>query len=77
MKPFPIKSYATMALATICIVGTLGLAFFKDVDISVMLPTLLAIYVGAKAAVAGNGAWAASRDEKADLQSIMKDTDNI
>lgn len=77
MKNINIKAYATMIMTFICIVGALALAFVKDVDITTLLPTILGIYVGAKAAVAGNGAWAASKDMNCDTASIIKDTDNI
>jgi heme O synthase-like polyprenyltransferase len=72
-----IKPYATFLLALISIVGSLVLAFAKNTDITVLLPTLLGIYIGAKAGVTANSHWAASKDSNADTSSVIKDTDTI
>jgi len=44
-----LKPYATFVLTLISIVGSLVLAFTKDTDVTMLLPTLLGIYVSAKA----------------------------
>lgn len=43
-----IKPYMTALLTLISIVGILALAFIRDVDIQILLPTVLGIYVGGK-----------------------------
>lgn len=72
-----LKPYATFILTLISIIGSLVLAFSKNTDISVLLPTLLGIYVGAKAGVTANGHWAASKDKEADTTSVIEKTDNM
>jgi len=44
----PLKSYMTALLTLISICGILALAFIKNVDIQILLPTILGIYVGGK-----------------------------
>ncbi len=72
-----LKPYATFILALISIVGSLVLAFTRNTDVSTLLPTLLGIYIGAKAGVTANGHWAASKDKDANTTSVIEKTDNI
>lgn len=73
----PLKPYAAFILTLISVIGSLALAFTKGVDITIMLPTILGLYLGAKAGVAANSHWAASKDNNSNTELVIKNTDNI
>jgi hypothetical protein len=67
------KSNLSFVLTFISVVGCLALAWFKNVNIETMLPSILAIYVIGKTTLKASNVWAASRDPNADtLQAIDK-----
>jgi hypothetical protein len=67
------KNYLSFLLTLISILGALGLAYFKGVDVSSLLPTLLGIYVVSKSTEKSAMAWAASSDPKADTGEVIKE----
>jgi heme O synthase-like polyprenyltransferase len=68
-----IKTKLGFILTFISVMGLLLLAWFKDVDIEMSLPTVLAIYLGGRTAAAMSHVWAASKDEKADTVATIKE----
>jgi len=72
-----LRLYATFILTFISIIGALGLAYFKDVDIVVLLPSILGIYVSGQSVGRVSAQWAASKDGTADTQQVIKDTGGV
>ena len=69
----PTKQNLSFVLTFISVVGLLNLAFFKGVDISMSLPAVLGIYIGARAGQKSLAIYAASKDETADTHAIIRD----
>lgn len=67
------KGYGTFFLTLISIIGSLALAFSKDVDVSILLPSLLGIYVGVHGGVKASNTWAASKDQNADTNKVISE----
>ena len=67
------KNYLSFLLTLISILGALGLAYFKGVDVSSLLPTLLGIYVVSKATEKSSMVWAASKDANANSGEVIKE----
>lgn len=69
----PTKQNLSFVLTFISIIGLLTLAFYKGVDISMSLPAVLGIYVGARAGQKSLAIYAASKDENADTHAVIRD----
>ncbi len=67
-----LRPYATFFLTSVSIVGALILAFTKDVDITMLLPTLLGIYVSGKATERVSAHYNARSDPNADTAEVIK-----
>lgn len=67
------KNYLSFLLTLISILGALGLAYFKGVDITSLLPTLLGIYIVSKTTEKSNMIWAASKDPQSNTQEVIKE----
>jgi hypothetical protein len=63
---FTMKNKMSFILTFISVVGCLLLAWFKNVNIEIMLPSILAIYIIGRTTAAASNVWAASRDPSAD-----------
>lgn len=59
-----------------CILGMLGLAFFKDVDINASLPVILGTYLGARAIEKGTAYTVASKDPSCDTRGLINDLEH-
>ena len=67
------KNNFSFILTLISIAGCLALAWFKNVNIEAMLPTILATYVLGRAGLKASNVWAASKDSNAStLEAIDK-----
>ena len=67
------KNNYSFILTLMSVVGCLLLAWFKNVNIEVMLPTILATYVLGRTGLKASNVWAASRDPNANtLEAIDK-----
>jgi len=60
------KKIMQYTLAVVSVLGVLALAWFKSVDISMLLPTILGLYWGGHAAQNISTGWALSKDPNAD-----------
>jgi len=58
-------------LTFISVIGLFVLAFEKGVDITVALPTILGIYLGAKTSEKASAHWAASRDPSTSTAEVI------
>lgn len=70
------KDNRSFILTFICISGSIALAFKKDVDLSLLLPSLLGIYVTGRTSEKVSAHFNARKDEDADLADIIKTLDN-
>lgn len=67
------KNNFSFVLTFISVIGCLLLAWFKNVNIEMMLPTILATYVLGRTSLKASNVWAASKDPKANtLEAIDK-----
>jgi hypothetical protein len=60
------KNKLSFLLTFISVVGIFVLAWFKGIDIQVLLPSVLTIYIVGRTTTNVSTAWAASRDPQAD-----------
>lgn len=67
-----IKNKMSFVLTLISILGLFGLAYFKDVDIALTLPTVLGIFVAGRTFISTSHGWAASKDPKANTVETIK-----
>jgi hypothetical protein len=58
-------------LTFISVTGLLGLAFFKGVDITMSLPAVLGLYLGAKTSEKASAHLAASRDPSCNTAEVI------
>lgn len=70
------KDNRSFLLTLLCIVGSLTLAFVKDLDVTMLLPALLGIYVTKRATEKVSAHVNARKDVDADLSDIIKTLDN-
>lgn len=63
--------YRGFFLTLISVVGLFALAFYKNVDVTSSLPTVLAIYLGAKTSEKASAHWAASKDPTASTAEVI------
>lgn len=68
------KGYLLFWLTFISIAGSLCLAFFKDVDVTILLPALLGIYATHSFGKAASAHWNARHDSDADVEKIVEMT---
>lgn len=67
-----VKNYLSFWLTLVAISGSLYLGYHKDVDQTVLLPTLLAIYVTNRSLSQISSHWAASKDPNADTAKVIE-----
>lgn len=60
------KSKLSFLLTFMSVVGIFALAWFRNVDIQVLLPSVLGMYILGRTTTNVSTAWAASRDPQAD-----------
>jgi uncharacterized membrane protein YfcA len=58
-------------LTLISIVGLIALAFYKDIDITMALPAVLGLYLGAKTSEKASAHFAASRDPSCNTAEVI------
>ncbi|CAB5221402.1 hypothetical protein UFOVP244_155 [uncultured Caudovirales phage] len=68
-----VTQHLSFIITLVCVVGILALAFYRNLDLSSLLPTILGLYLGARTIDKTNVAWAASKDPKADTAKVIKD----
>lgn len=64
-------------LVLLSVIGLFLLAFFKGVDISMSLPTLVSMYVLSKVAGRVSDGWASSKDPNADTNEAIDKNKNL
>lgn len=70
------KNKLSFVLTFISVIGILLLAWFKNVNIEIMLPSILATYILGRTTNSVSNVWAASKDPNADtLQAISINND--
>jgi hypothetical protein len=67
-----LKNYLSFWLTFLCILGALGLAYTKGLDITMLLPSLLGIYITNRTAEKASAHWAASKDQSADTEKVIE-----
>jgi hypothetical protein len=67
-----IKSYLSFWLTFLSISGSLYLGYTKGIDLTVLLPALLGIYVTNRTAEKVSTHWAASKDADADTEKVIE-----
>jgi hypothetical protein len=60
------KSKLSFILTLISVIGIFILAWFKNIDIQMLLPSVLGIYIIGRTTTNVSTAWAASKDPQAD-----------
>jgi hypothetical protein len=60
------KSKLSFILTFISVIGIFVLAWFKNIDIQMLLPSVLGIYIIGRTTTNVSTAWAASKDPQAD-----------
>ena len=66
------KNKLSFILTFISVVGVLVLAWYKNIDIQVLLPSVLAIYIAGRASTNISTTWAASKDPAADTVKVCE-----
>lgn len=69
------KNKLSFLLTFISVIGVLLLAWFKNVDIQVLLPSVLGIYIVGRTTTNVSTAWAASKDPQADTLKVCEMVD--
>jgi len=69
------KAYLGFILTLISIVGCLTLCWFKGIDISLTLPTLLGIYISGKTVERTAAVMSVAKDPAADTRQVIADMD--
>lgn len=68
-----IQTRLGFVITLVSVVGLIGLAWFKGVDITMALPTVVGLYLTGRTASAVSHVWAASKDPNADTAEIVKE----
>lgn len=71
------KNYLSFILTLICILGSLALGWFKGVDQTVLLPSLLGLYVLGRAGQKSVAMFAASKDPNCDTENVINSLNNV
>lgn len=66
------KNKLSFALTLLSVVGIFILAWYKDLDIQMLLPSILGIYILGRTTTNVSTAWAASRDPQADTLKAVE-----
>ena len=53
------------------------LAFYKNLDVSSVLPTILGLYLGQKASTSVSAHFASSRDDKCDTAQVIREVEGL
>lgn len=75
MKPG--KESYEFFLTFLCIIGFFILASWKNIDVGTTIPTVLGLYLAARATSKTTAMISASKDSKADLRQIVKDVEGL
>ena len=67
-----IKNYLSFQLTLICVVGSLYLGYTNGIDLTLLLPAILGIYVTNRTAEKVSTHWAASKDPTADTEKVIE-----
>jgi hypothetical protein len=71
------KCTNSFILSLVGVAALLALGLAKNVDVSIPLVSVVAAYVGSRAAQKSSGVWAASRDTQADTVEALKITEGV
>jgi hypothetical protein len=71
-----LKDNRSFLLCLIGTLGVLGLAYTKDTNIDLLLPTVIGIYVTGRTSQKISAHYNARHDEDADVVDIIKSLDN-
>lgn len=66
------KSKLSFLLTLISVIGIFILAWFKNIDIQVLLPSILGIYIAGRTTTNVSTAWAVSKDPQADTMKACE-----
>lgn len=69
------KNKLSFILTLLSLIGIFALAWHKDLDIQMLLPSVLAIYVLGRTTTNVSTAWAASKDPNADTLKAIEIAD--
>ena len=69
------KNKLSFILTLMSVLGIFLLAWFKGIDIQVLLPSVLAIYIVGRTSTNISTTWAASRDPNADTLKAVEMVD--
>lgn len=67
-----IRQYLSFVLTLLGMIASTTLAFNGKADATVLLPTLLAIYIGGRTSEKMSAHWAASKDVDADTELVIQ-----
>lgn len=70
------KGYLLFWLTLLCIVGSLALAAFKDVDVTILLPSLLGIFAAHSFGKTASAHLNARKDTDADVEKVVEMTND-
>lgn len=70
------KSKLSFVLSLIATLGLLALAWFKEYDISTVLPIIVTGYVLGRSATKASYALSASKDPNADTKAVIDSVEN-
>jgi uncharacterized membrane protein YadS len=71
-----LKQSLSFVLTFIALLGVLALAWFKDVDVQMLLPSILGIYIVGRTTHKVSAVWAASKDPNADTHKAIETFDS-
>ena len=66
------KNKLSFILTLISVIGLLALAWFKNVDLQMLLPSVLGIYILGRTTTSVSSAWAASKDPHANTLEALQ-----
>jgi hypothetical protein len=66
------KMHLSFVLSLIALLGVLALAWYKGVNLDILLPSILGIYIVGKSVQKMSGHWAASKDPNANTTEIIE-----
>ena len=68
--------YLSFILTTLSLIGFFALAFFKNVDVGMSIPTIIGIYITNRTAVKFSAHRAASADPEVNTTQVIESTDD-
>jgi len=67
-----VKNYLSFFLTLISIVGVLLLAWFKGIELDLLLPSLLGLYITGRTVEKSSAHWSASKDSAANTEKVIE-----